>query len=424
MAKQDRYSSMSPRNDEGDREDFKRTQGASEHEADREAMGDYPESDEELPRVGGLGKEIKIGLTVITILLVVLGAVVAVRLRGPSGEPAADAQGQQAAQEPAPAGSTAKTLEEVTATPSQRSPARSSRPALEDWDRKLLSEGASGRDERGPKGPSLFDDPRTLTQDSDPFPTRRTPGAGGRSTALAPPPNGSLPGIGRAGEERRPLAAPHASTTEVTASGNPLRQGELPDPPPVARPASPPFSTTASGVGGSPIATRQPAGAAAATPRGADLSGGLTSLSHQGELDRNPDPVRPPATPWRDRAADPLPSSTGTAQLPGTTDVLPPRTSRSSRDLDAGRRADGSGPVTPSRTAEERIYVVREGDTLYDIARIELGRGGRWAEIYERNRDTVRNQFDALTPGTKLVLPGGGAGAGGITRRPGSGFNR
>lgn len=52
-----------------------------------------------------------------------------------------------------------------------------------------------------------------------------------------------------------------------------------------------------------------------------------------------------------------------------------------------------------------RTYVVREGDTLFDIARSELGRASRWAELYELNRDVLGDNFDYLTPGMELVLP-------------------
>ncbi len=52
-----------------------------------------------------------------------------------------------------------------------------------------------------------------------------------------------------------------------------------------------------------------------------------------------------------------------------------------------------------------RTYEVQEGDTLFDIARNELGKATRWAEIYELNRDTLGKDFDYLTPGMQLLLP-------------------
>src|SRR5690606_29468622 len=35
------------------------------------------------------------------------------------------------------------------------------------------------------------------------------------------------------------------------------------------------------------------------------------------------------------------------------------------------------------------VYVVREGDTLFDIARYHLGKASRWAELYELNRQQL-----------------------------------
>lgn len=52
-----------------------------------------------------------------------------------------------------------------------------------------------------------------------------------------------------------------------------------------------------------------------------------------------------------------------------------------------------------------RTYTVVEGDTLFDIARRELGKATRWAEIYRLNRDQLGEDFNNLSPGMELVLP-------------------
>ena len=52
-----------------------------------------------------------------------------------------------------------------------------------------------------------------------------------------------------------------------------------------------------------------------------------------------------------------------------------------------------------------RTYVVQEGDTLSSIARNELGKVSRWAEIYQLNREALGKEYDYLTPGMRLVLP-------------------
>ena len=55
-----------------------------------------------------------------------------------------------------------------------------------------------------------------------------------------------------------------------------------------------------------------------------------------------------------------------------------------------------------------RTYLVAEGDTLFDIAKRELGKASRWREIYDLNQDQLGEDFNYLSPGTELRLPGGG----------------
>ncbi len=64
-----------------------------------------------------------------------------------------------------------------------------------------------------------------------------------------------------------------------------------------------------------------------------------------------------------------------------------------------------------------RTYTVEEGDTLFDIARFELGKASRWAEIYELNRDLLGEDCDFLAPGMQLALPEE-ASQDPITRKP------
>ena len=66
-----------------------------------------------------------------------------------------------------------------------------------------------------------------------------------------------------------------------------------------------------------------------------------------------------------------------------------------------------------------RTYLTQEGDTLYDIARSELGKASRWAEIYDLNRDLLGSDYHYLRPGLQLALPEGEAAAqpGKLTRR-------
>jgi nucleoid-associated protein YgaU len=63
-----------------------------------------------------------------------------------------------------------------------------------------------------------------------------------------------------------------------------------------------------------------------------------------------------------------------------------------------------------------RTYTVEAGDTLFGIARFELGKGSRWVEIYKLNQDVLQDDFDYLTPGMQLILPEDSGDS--VTRRP------
>lgn len=73
-----------------------------------------------------------------------------------------------------------------------------------------------------------------------------------------------------------------------------------------------------------------------------------------------------------------------------------------------------------------RVYVVQKGDTLFDIARFELGKATRWTEVVNLNKELLGsdlNDLNYLTPGMKLVLPEDKP-AGAVTRLPHSLYQR
>jgi nucleoid-associated protein YgaU len=72
-----------------------------------------------------------------------------------------------------------------------------------------------------------------------------------------------------------------------------------------------------------------------------------------------------------------------------------PTATTQQRVISASARIGGNG----------RVYTVADGDTLFEIARHELGKPARWAEIYQLNRDLLGDDFDYLRPGTELILP-------------------
>lgn len=58
-----------------------------------------------------------------------------------------------------------------------------------------------------------------------------------------------------------------------------------------------------------------------------------------------------------------------------------------------------------NRSRGGRTYIAAEGDTLFDIARYELGMASRWVEIFELNRAVLDEDVNYIKPGTKLLLP-------------------
>ncbi len=76
------------------------------------------------------------------------------------------------------------------------------------------------------------------------------------------------------------------------------------------------------------------------------------------------------------------------------------------------------------RPTASNVYVVQEGDTLFDIARYELGKASRWAEIYELNREALGDDFDYLQPGTELALPSKPRSTDSFTRQPDASIQR
>lgn len=50
-------------------------------------------------------------------------------------------------------------------------------------------------------------------------------------------------------------------------------------------------------------------------------------------------------------------------------------------------------------------YTVQSGDSLWDIARHQLGDGSRWGEIYRMNADAIGQNPDLIHPGTTLHMP-------------------
>jgi nucleoid-associated protein YgaU len=53
-----------------------------------------------------------------------------------------------------------------------------------------------------------------------------------------------------------------------------------------------------------------------------------------------------------------------------------------------------------------KTYTVKAGDTLRKIAEKLLGDADKWKEIYEANRDTIKDP-NVIRVGMELEIPGG-----------------
>ncbi|MCK4913769.1 MAG: LysM peptidoglycan-binding domain-containing protein [Planctomycetes bacterium] len=54
--------------------------------------------------------------------------------------------------------------------------------------------------------------------------------------------------------------------------------------------------------------------------------------------------------------------------------------------------------------AKAKVYIVRDGDSLWKIAASQLGNGSRYAELASLNSGIIDDE-DNLTVGTRLKLP-------------------
>jgi nucleoid-associated protein YgaU len=63
-----------------------------------------------------------------------------------------------------------------------------------------------------------------------------------------------------------------------------------------------------------------------------------------------------------------------------------------------------AGKKAAAPKSSGKVHVVKEGESLWKIAKIELGNGARWEEIYELNKDVIPAS-KALHAGQSLRIP-------------------
>lgn len=70
----------------------------------------------------------------------------------------------------------------------------------------------------------------------------------------------------------------------------------------------------------------------------------------------------------------------------------------------ASSTAPPAPPKPAAAPAAPRTYTVAAGDSLSKIAKKFYGDGNKWKQIFEANRDTVKNP-DLIHPGQVLKIP-------------------
>ena len=448
MSKPDKFGETFDRES---REDVVQSKNRSSQGSADENLDDLESSEELLGGRAGMGKEIKLGLAVIVVLLIVLGVVVVRRLMRPGTETASGGmEGAGAAEKQGPAAkgfqsspSPAKTAKSTVASPLSGT----SGPAAKRWSPDLDS---------GKGTPNRF---AGFDGGADPFGDRVPPASGGWGGGAAP---ASAPGSRRAMDEpprpQRPATEPPAGRSPFgpsagsfgSAPGNRIiedesrpgasRSGTSPrEILPPTRPVE--FSSTTgirtpqtlgpagvaddlAGRGGAMGKTdggalRRPDGTYVVQPNDSfwTISDNLYGtgayyealLKHNRSKYSRADQIR-----WGDVIS--APSAEELARL--YPDFCPKPAHREAMAERGGVRGTAAAPPGT------RTYVVQNGDTIYDIARSELGSATRWNEVYQLNRETLGKHPEYITPGMRLVLPGDSGSPGVLTRRPGSGYMR
>jgi len=121
----------------------------------------------------------------------------------------------------------------------------------------------------------------------------------------------------------------------------------------------------------------------------------------------------PPQNTEPEIAGASFPKSNPSAPAPFPTEVearpLPPRSETPAWPT-AGPSASPAPAAAgiPTAGSSRRIYIVRAGETWFDIARVTLGRASRWVELVELNRDVYSEELEAPPPGTRLRIPDAG----------------
>lgn len=70
----------------------------------------------------------------------------------------------------------------------------------------------------------------------------------------------------------------------------------------------------------------------------------------------------------------------------------------------AAAKTSSKATSAAATTGGGKVHVVKEGESLWKIAKAELGNGANWNKIYEANKDVMKSP-EALKTGMKLKIP-------------------
>lgn len=89
----------------------------------------------------------------------------------------------------------------------------------------------------------------------------------------------------------------------------------------------------------------------------------------------------------------------------GLLDIFKSKKAEPAPDFSDVRSGSSStAPAPAEATSAARTYTVVSGDSLSKIAEREYGEASKWRQIYEANRDTIKNP-DLIYPGQVLTIP-------------------
>lgn len=148
------------------------------------------------------------------------------------------------------------------------------------------------------------------------------------------------------------------------------------------------------------------------TPRGGGLASRSESQPQRSQaLPQSPSKIRPPTGTHVIQPGDNFSalaeryygSQRYTGFLMNANPAVDPRRMKVGSIVTIPQLVEGQ-PSAAQRTAKYQ-YEVREGDSLYAIAQVQLGAGDRWTEIYQLNRGVIGASPSSLDVGLILRLP-------------------